>query len=305
MTEITTPTTSGTLPRVWRFLQKPWQEKTRSFYFRWIRIVPGIPVPIRLPFGGWWLARNDYVGASLLYGELERNEYGVVKHFLRPGMTFLDVGAHQGYYTLLASRAVGSGGRVLAFEPSPRERNRLRMHLRLNRCKNVEVEDCALGDSRSEGQLHVVLGTESGCNSLRKPNVQQETVQISVRIEQLDWILRKQQIDHVDFVKLDVEGAELSVLKGAADLLQRRPRPVMLVEVQDVRTKPWGYSAKEILHYLANLDYAWFAPLPGPQLHEIDIAQAAYDGNFVAVPEERIRLSEDVILRADRKSIHR
>ena len=61
----------------------------------------------------------------------------------------------------------------------------------------------------------------------------------------------------MDFIKLDVEGAELDVLKGADLLLNRRPRPVILAEVQDVRTQPWGYRARDIQH-LSHKGYKWF-----------------------------------------------
>ena len=143
-------------------------------------------------------------------------------------MTVLDIGAHHGYYTLLASQIVGPAGKVLAFEPSPRERKKLNLHLRLNRCKNVLIESCALGDADSAGQLFLASRTESGCNSLRRPDVSGAPAPISVVVQRLDQVLLKQRIGSVDFVKLDVEGAELSVLKGATELLTKRPRPSSL-----------------------------------------------------------------------------
>jgi FkbM family methyltransferase len=287
----------GALPRVWRFLGKPWDEKARSLYFRWVRMFPRIPVPARLPFGGWWLARNDYIGAMLFYGGFEDSECSFAVRFLRSGMTVLDIGAHHGYYTLLASRKVGSEGRVVAFEPSPRERRRLNLHLRLNGCRNVETEDCALGETEGTAQLHLVLGNESGCNSLREPAVTEQTELVPVRIERLDRVLQERRIGQVDFIKLDVEGAELSVLKGATELLHRRPRPVIVAEVQDIRTNPWGYAAKEIVRYLYNFDYQWFRAYSGGHLEEIDMEQENYEGNFVAIPEERLASLQDVISR--------
>jgi len=130
------------LPRLGRFLKKPWSEKVRSMTLRWVRMMP---LPVRLPFGVWWLAEDDWLGKAILCGGLENAERSVVERILQPGMRVLDIGAHHGFYTLLASRKVGAGGRVLAFEPSPRERRKLLRHLRLNRCTNVQVEDCALG----------------------------------------------------------------------------------------------------------------------------------------------------------------
>jgi FkbM family methyltransferase len=286
MTLMRTGEIHGTLPRALRFLQKPWREKSRSFYFRWIRVFPNTPLPVRLPFGAWWLANNDYLGATLFYEGFEEAERSFVESFLRPGMTVLDIGAHHGYYTLLASRRVGSRGRVVAFEPSPRERSRLNLHLRLNRCKNVSVESCALGDADSEEELFLASRAESGLNSLRRPDVSGATTRVSVAVQRLDDVLLKQRIGSVDFVKLDVEGAELSVLKGARELLTKRPRPVILAEVQDVRTTPWGYEAKEIVRFLSDLDYRWYAPAAGGRLGEMDVRLEKYDGNFVAVPEE-------------------
>jgi FkbM family methyltransferase len=279
--------TEGLLPRMRRFLKKPWREKSRSFYFWWIRVSPNVPIPVRLPFGGWWLARNDYVGATLFYDGFESAERAFAENFVRPGATVLDIGAHHGYYTLLFSRKAGPEGKVVAFEPSRRERRRLALHLQINRCKNVATEDCALGEAEGTEQLYLADPSESGCNSLRRPDVSARTKLVSVRTRSLDRVLGERGIEHVDFIKLDVEGAELSVLKGAPELLRRRPRPVILVEVQDIRTRPWGYPAREIILFLSGAGYTWFRPLPDGRLEEIDATLEEYDGNFVAIPIEQ------------------
>ncbi|MGA8365704.1 MAG: FkbM family methyltransferase [Candidatus Acidiferrales bacterium] len=279
--------TEGLLPRMRRFLYKPWREKRRSFYFRWLRIFPNMPVPVRLPFGAWWLVRNDSIGATLLNDEFENAERAFVGNFLRPGMTELDIGAHHGYYSLLFSKKAGPEGKVVAFEPSPRERGRLALHLRINRCKNVAVETCALGEAEGTEQLYLADPSESGCNSLRKPAVSSRTELVSVRTKCLDRVLQERGIERVDFIKLDVEGAELSVLKGATELLHRRPRPVILAEVQDIRTRSWGYPAREIIRFLSGVGYIWFRPLPDGGVEEINAALEEYDGNFVAIPAEQ------------------
>lgn len=234
------------------------------------------------------MLRNDQISTSLLDGTFENEERRFVEGFLQPGMIVLDIGANQGYYTLLASRKVGPRGRVLAFEPSPGELVRLKQHLRLNRCKNVEVFASALGAAEGTAELHIVLGTESGCHSLRPPNVSQPTSLLRVPVERLDDVLKMRGIARVDFIKLDVEGAELAVLQGAPELLRRSPRPVILTEVQDIRTEPWGYRAAEILSFLSSLGFQWFAPQPSGFLAKLPLDSQTYDGNFVALPEERI-----------------
>ena len=272
--------------RLARFATKPWRDKFRSFGFRWIRYLPGIPLPLRLPFGVWWLAENDFAGAALLEGRFEDPERAFVARFLKPGMTVLDIGAHKGLYSLISALKIGPSGHVYAFEPSPRERKRLNQHIRLNRCRNVSVFEFALGESEGSADLFVVQGTETGCNSLRRPDVAQPVRSVRVPVKVLDEVLREQRISAVDFMKLDVEGAELGVLKGSTQLLRGPHRPVMLCEVQDQRTAPWGYPAIEIIEYVCSFGYSWFEldetgatrPLPMSEMH--------YDGNFVAVPKE-------------------
>ncbi len=284
-----------TQSRFRRFLQKPLREKAGSFFFRWTRLFPSIPVPVRLPFGAWWLARNDFVGAPLFHGGFENVECSFVENFLRPGMTVFDIGAHHGFYTVLASIKVGSHGKVIAVEASPRERKRLNRHLRINHCSNVTVDEHALGEEVGTAELHLVRGPQSGCNSLRQPNVDEPTDRVSVLVEPLDHMIQEHKIDRVDFIKMDVEGAELSVLKGSKTLLNRRPRPVFLIEVQDIRTRPWGYPARDLIRYLAALDYHWFRPVSGGRIEKLDCGQLEYDGNFVAVPNEALVLAQDMI----------
>jgi FkbM family methyltransferase len=281
------------LRRVWRFLGKPWPEKKRSFYFRWTSTFANLPAPLRLPFGAWWLVRGDNTGLPISEGNFENAEIAFVNRFLQPGMTVLDIGAHHGLYTLLSSRKVGPQGQVFSFEPSPRERKALLEHLKLNRCGNVRVEEFALGSEDAQSQLYVVDGKQTGCNSLRPPIVMSGTSPIPVQVRRLDDWVSEQKLDHVDLVKLDVEGGELAVLHGAGELLKRRPRPVVLAEVQDVRTTPWGYRAKDIIDHLQNLGFSWFKSTQQGELVGLPSGQNEFEGNYVAVPDEWIeRISE-------------
>jgi FkbM family methyltransferase len=273
-------------PRIGRLLQKPWPEKAASLRTRWGSFLSDIPLPVRLPFGAWWIRRNDNLGELLLAGTFETRELTFVGRFLQPGMTVLDIGAHHGLYTLLASKKVGRTGQVFSFEPSPRERRALRLNIALNLSRNVKVQGLALGSEETESDLFVVQGNQTGCNSLRPPNVLSGTSAVRVQVRTLDDWLQGERIDRVDFIKLDAEGAEQEVLRGGAKLLEKRPRPVILAEVQDLRTAPWGYRAKEILTRLRDDGYRWFRLLPDGSLDDLDIGADEYDGNFVACPEE-------------------
>jgi len=202
-------------------------------------------------------------------------------------MIALDIGAHHGLYTLLASKQVGSGGMVVAFEPSPRERKQLSRNVRLNCCRNVRIKPFALGSKRSQTDLYLVDGGEDGCNSLRPPVVDSETRPVRVEVYPFDDVAPTLGLTKVDFVKLDVEGGELDVLKGALRLFKTIPRPVLLVEVYDIRTQPWGYKAREIVEHLSHLGYRWFEILSDGSIRPVSPNLQVYDANLVAIPEER------------------
>src|SRR5215467_1095135 len=273
--------------RAARFLASSRRSKYLTLANRARRVFPGMAIPLRLPFGAWWLAENSALDHELMYGEFEKQETEFLRKLLRRDMTMVDVGAHHGFYTLLAAKRVGWHGRVVAIEPSPRECARLEKHLRLNRCSNVELIACAAGEDPGHADLYLVDGFNDWCNSLRPPATAEPVRRMRVPVRRLDDILSELDISKVDFMKLDAEGAELSVLYGALKLLNRQSRPAMLVEVQDVRSRRWGYAAREILQFLVRMDYEWFATGSQATLLPVSCQEETYDANLVALPAER------------------
>jgi FkbM family methyltransferase len=203
-------------------------------------------------------------------------------------MTVLDIGAHHGLYSLAASQSVHARGHVYSFEPSPRERRLLERNLRCNLCRNVSVHGKALGASRGRATLFLVEGVLDGCNSLRPPSGCSETRPVEVEVSTLDEFMQENGISVVEFIKMDVEGAELSVLQGAVRLLSSPVRPWILAEIADLRTQPWGYPAREILEHLEQKGFHWFEPIGQGGLRPADRTLASYNHNLVAVPSERM-----------------
>ncbi|MFA0761035.1 MAG: hypothetical protein HZLCBSQH_001139 [Candidatus Fervidibacterota bacterium] len=248
------------------------------------------PMLIRLPDAGWWLAHPEFGrGLNDRIWHYEIGERRFLCRYLRPGMTVLDIGAHVGLYTLLAARKVAPNGRVIAFEPSPRERRFLRLHLRLNRCCYVKAEPFALADQEGAMPLFVYRGAFRDCgntmlNSLRQQSWALPCKAISVPVTTLDAYLTR----HESFVKMDTEGAELSILAGAKRLLTTPPRPLLMVELNDAVTQPWGYPARAILDTLLAMDFHAFTAtedgflVPAPLLERYELL------NLIAVPNERL-----------------
>jgi FkbM family methyltransferase len=256
-----------------------WRPRLRRL---WNWILPGVPIPLRVAPGFWWIARRDVLSDSLFSGTFETSSRAFLRSFLKPGMTMLDVGAHGGVYTMTAARLVSPGGRVVSFEPSPRERARLLGHLRLNGITNVTVEPSGVGAEDGDADLFVVEGRETGCNSLRQPPGERVRA-TRVPLTRLDTYVERHAIGRVDFIKMDIEGGERDALRGAQALFDR-DRPILLCEIEPARIEPWGYDPREILAALDRHRYDWFSLDADGRLVALRDRAAPLSGEYVASP---------------------
>ena len=189
------------------------------------RLAGKAPLAGRLPGG----ARvecdlRDHVQRHIYF----QNVYEPVEAFLfatlvQPGFTVVDAGANVGQYSLLASRAVGPTGRVHAFEPVPRNYERLARHLNANGAANVTAHRAGLWHEPST--IHLGLGAEFAGNNDGSFSVgfRGDVAAPAVRLDDVG-------IGRVDAIKMDVEGAEWSALQGMARTLEAH-RPLLLMEV--------------------------------------------------------------------------
>lgn len=156
---------------------------------------------------------------NFLRGTYEARLAAFVASHVVAGDVFWDIGAHFGYYTLLAARAVGSAGRVYAFEPSARNVWFLEHHLRWNHVSNVHVAPLALGGADGERSFGG-RGTGSGRLGVGGH---------PVRVRTMDSLVQSGEAQAPTFVKLDVQGAETEVLRGAVHTLSRSPDVLLVV----------------------------------------------------------------------------
>ena len=135
----------------------------------------------------------------------------------KKGWVVVDVGAHHGFYAIKAAKAVSSSGKVIAIEPHPDNFRRLMINVSLNKIKNVIPIKAICADSCGQGRLYVHPHL-SVMHSIVFP--QQNS--ITVKQVTLDALLESLGVERVDILKLDVEGAEIKVLRGASNLLRRK-----------------------------------------------------------------------------------
>ncbi len=180
-----------------------------------IRLVDGIR---------WELDLREVIDASLFFsGSFEPRAESVMARHLGPGMTSIDVGANVGYHALRMARQVGLSGRVVAIEPAPGAVARLRRNLALNDLTNVAIVVAALGD-------HDVQSVELQVQSSYPLSGRGGPERVLTRVARLDSLVLERQLERVDFIKIDVDGQEARVLRGARGTL-RRFRPPVLFEL--------------------------------------------------------------------------
>jgi FkbM family methyltransferase len=221
-------------------------------------------------------------------GSFEPNEFAFLDRTLRRGMTFIDVGANDGLYTLFAAARVGRRGRVVAIEPSSRERRILERNVKRNRLRNVTVVPVAVADRAGEATLQIAPTLHGGHNTLGAFAYQGvEAIDWEqVPVETLDGLAERLGVSKVDAIKIDVEGAEVKVLDGAHKLLSAC-RPLLLIEANDEALRNQAASTNQLLTSLRALDYGIFAFSDHTGLPERWTEDRPLSANIIARPLTR------------------
>jgi FkbM family methyltransferase len=177
--------------------------------------------------------------------------------YLKPGMVVVDVGANTGLYTLLFSLLVGSKGKVYAFEPVPSLAKRIEENVRLNGATNVDVFNVAAGCRTGSTKLYLSKGGGDGWASLYEWRYAGDK-HIDVDVVALDEWVRQYNVDRVDLLKIDVEGAELDVYLGAQNLFKRGTIQAAIVEFNEETREGARTSADDIRNAIAHHGYKWY-----------------------------------------------
>jgi FkbM family methyltransferase len=227
------------LPRLLDAAGLTWPVTARTFFGRDMRV--------HLP---------DLVGVKLYqYGFFEEGLTRAIIEKLSPGATFVDIGAHVGYYTILASLLVGAEGRVVAFEPTPRTRTELAANTA--GLDNVRVVPMAAWDGAERLTLQDFGWRQSSFNSVMAARVNGNPRSESIEVEAVavdDWLAVHRIVPA--FIKIDAESAEHRVLRGLRRTIEQH-HPILSLEIGDYNL-PGVPSSAELIGSIVELGYdAW------------------------------------------------
>lgn len=217
-----------------------------------------------------------YWRLEMLLGQYDVETAFFFKRVIKPGMICLDIGANIGYYTRLFAHLVGSQGCVIACEPHPVAHAFLRDNVQ--GLHNVKILNLAVGDHEGTTLLYDVVAIGSAASSLAlhqskiefAESLHQECYRhastksvctYSVRVSTVDNILSTLGIRGVDLVKIDVEGAELAVMKGMTKTLQQSPSAIIVFEINPLALKSFNTDPDDLFKLLEGIGYKEFAIL--------------------------------------------
>ena len=270
------------------FVEHRWWATRRGVLWRHA-LREKLEVPLVLPWHAGTRVEttlgNDESFCVYVAGSFEPNEFAFLDGCLRRRMTFIDVGANDGLYTVFAAARVGRRGRVVAFEPSSRERRTLERNVRRNHLKNVTILPVALADQAGEATLQIAPALHGGHNTLggfAHRGVDAIDAE-QVPLETLDAVAERLGIAKVDAIKIDVEGAEVKVLDGARHVLSTS-RPLLLIEANDEALRKQATSNEQLLTRLRALDYEIYVFSDRTGLPERWLEGTPLSANIVAKP---------------------
>lgn len=222
-----------------------------------------------VPFrgGNFFADSGNKIEERLLQGDYDADSMALLEMIVQPGHVCMDIGTNIGVYTVMMALRAGGSGAVHSFEPVNHIRRRAKLNIQLNGCRNVVVNDCALG--AEPGRLTMLQVKEGEFRGGTSSILETEAIaamgrdhfdEVEVDIRTLDSYVTDAGIDRLDFIKMDVEGFELSVLKGAERTLKEL-RPAILFEHDRKRLSKVGVDEAEFGRIFERAGYTVIAPV--------------------------------------------
>lgn len=212
---------------------------------------PGRAGPAQLNGNRMYLAPSgSYPPLDMAMARYEPGTTRLFQETIKPGMVVVDIGAHVGYYTLLAAKQVGPTGKVYAFEPEQDNHALLLKNIRMNGYNNVVAARMALSDRAGTSTLYLT-GLDSGRHSMYHHGLP-ERGSAPVETTTLDSFLASEEWPRVDLVKIDVEGAEVAVLDGMTRLMGKSAGLKLIIEFNPALLQDGGVAPLGFLERLAS-----------------------------------------------------
>jgi FkbM family methyltransferase len=224
-----------------------------------------------------WIQQHIY-----FLGSWDKRGMNFLKKNLEPGYVFFDIGANIGAYSLVASKIVGQEGKVHSFEPVSAVFERFQENIKLNNITNITANRNAVYQSSQILELFVSSKENAGMSSIYHHDTESGKVE-KVEAVAIDDYVIKNNIQRIDLIKIDIEGAELFALKGMTNSLKRF-RPGIIIEISDDVIKNTGLGSDEVPELMKSLNYEMKRIFPCGNTGDVSPSTSGYS-NFAFYPK--------------------
>lgn len=205
--------------------------------------------------GNFYIDPVSQFGITLLQdGVYEPHMIGCLEKLLKPTSVFVDVGANEGYFSVIASKIVGPTGRVIACEPQQRLEYILSENLRINSALNVKLLHSAISDATGEAVIYISPDTNTGSTSLMQTTKYKLPVE-PVHTVTLSDMLSQCNLQTVDLLKMDIEGFEYEAILGSPEVFRTGVIRNIALELHPVHLKRRGLKTETITSFLKDCGY--------------------------------------------------
>lgn len=223
---------------------------------QWIkRLLRWGRVEVQVDDGRFWVDIASNFGFRVTSTEgYEPETKALLSSFLRPGMVFVDLGANEGFFSVVASRFVGPAGKILAIEPQSRLGPVIRRNLELNNASNVTLAQAAISAEAGVADFNLAPDTNSGSSGLARATRYANPTQV-VRTLTLDACLQEHSLAKVDVMKIDIEGYEYEAVLGAKEIFRSHSVRRVLIEIHEKLLSARGRRPQDISDFLLSCGY--------------------------------------------------
>lgn len=194
------------------------------------------------------------VDKRFLFADFEQENFQLIKKITRKGWKVIDVGANIGLYTLTFAKYVGKKeGIVFAFEPSDEAFFRINQNIKLNNFKNIKTYKLGVSDEIGESEFYIT--EDDAYNSLGKTPMKKIIEKRNIPTITLDKFIEDNNLDEINILKIDTEGGDYLVLRGATKLLENKNPPIILCEYNRTTQSGYDYRLDDLIDFLKLKNY--------------------------------------------------
>lgn len=215
---------------------------------------------------------------TINFSQYEKDELAIQFNLIKPTDTVIDIGANLGWYSMHLSKRFPQS-KIFAFEPIPNTFHFLNANIQLNGLTNITT--IPSGISNQAGEFKIYYNPELSVNASLANVTESPTINtITCAVTTLDQITKQHNIKKIDFIKCDIEGAELFALQGAASILHNN-QPIVFCEMLRKWSAKFNYHPNDIIKYMSDLNYNCYV-ISGANLKAIhEVTENTIETNFI------------------------